>query len=282
MSGERGDVNNATIIDWKAKLPTVCEGYTPQDIFNMDETGLFYRDTTKSTFKVKGEECDGGKRSKERLTVALCASMTGEKIPALVIGKCKKPLCFKKITPEALPVIYTSNKKAWMNSALFQWWIEKFNRKMRCHSRKVLLFVDNAPSHPTVELSNVKLAFLPPNTTSKSQPMDQGIIQTMKLKYCKCQLQHVISAMEQDESKCGTQLLKDINVLQAIYWIHSSWKEVESSTIKKCFERCGFQSVEENTSNRDNSDEDDDDDDVPLSIIAKSKELFGLPLHEGL
>ena len=130
MSGERGDVSNDTVNDWKSKLPTVCEGYTPQDIFNMDETGLFYRDTPKSTFKVNGEECTGGKRSKERLTIALCASMTGEKLPALVIGKCKKPRCFKNITPKALPVIYTSNKRAWMNSALFQWWLETFNRKI--------------------------------------------------------------------------------------------------------------------------------------------------------
>ena len=87
----------------------------------------FSRDTPKITFKVKGEVCTGGKRSKERLTIVLCAGMTGEKLPALVIEKCKKPHCFKKITPKALHVIYTSNKKAWMNSALFQWWLETFN-----------------------------------------------------------------------------------------------------------------------------------------------------------
>ena len=82
---------------------------------------------------------------------------------------------------------------------------------MRRQSRNVLLFVDDAPSHPTAELSNVKLAFFPPNTTSKSQPMDQGIIQTMKLEYRKRQLQHIISTMEQDKRKCSTQLLKGIN-----------------------------------------------------------------------
>ena len=219
MSGERGDVSNDTVNDWKSKLPTVCEGYTPQDIFNMDETGLYYRDTPKSTFKVNGEECTGGKRSKERLTIALCASMTGEKLPALVIEKCKKPRCFKNITPKALPVIYTSNKRAWMNSALFQWWLETFNRKMRRQSRNVLLFVDNAPSHPTAELSNVKLAFFPPNTTSKSQPMDQGIIQTMKLEYRKRQRQHIISTMEQDKRKCGTQLLKGIKREREMFYL---------------------------------------------------------------
>ena len=40
---------------------------------------------------MNGDQCAGGQRSKERLTVALCASVTGEKCVPLVIGKCKKP-----------------------------------------------------------------------------------------------------------------------------------------------------------------------------------------------
>ncbi|GFU04188.1 tigger transposable element-derived protein 1 [Trichonephila clavipes] len=43
---------------------------------------------------------------------------------------------------------------------------------------KVLLIVDNAASHPQLEHPNVQLVFLPPNTTSLIQPLDQGIIAT--------------------------------------------------------------------------------------------------------
>jgi len=42
MSGER-DVDDAVVSDWLTKLPSICEGYEPKDIFNMDETGLFYQ-----------------------------------------------------------------------------------------------------------------------------------------------------------------------------------------------------------------------------------------------
>ncbi|GFW03557.1 hypothetical protein TNCV_3987761 [Trichonephila clavipes] len=45
---------------------------------------------------------------------------------------------------------------------------------------KVLLIVDNAASHPQLEHPNVQLVFLPPNTTSLIQPLDQGIIATYK------------------------------------------------------------------------------------------------------
>ena len=54
--------------------------------------------------------------------------------------------------------------------------------------QKVLLFVDNATSHSIVQLCNVKLKYLPANTTSILQPLDQGIILAMKQKYLKTQL----------------------------------------------------------------------------------------------
>ena len=41
MSGERADVDNTVVDDWVKKLPEICTGYSPEDIFNMDKTGLF-------------------------------------------------------------------------------------------------------------------------------------------------------------------------------------------------------------------------------------------------
>ncbi|XP_052281042.1 tigger transposable element-derived protein 4-like [Dreissena polymorpha] len=75
---------------------------------------------------------------------------------------------------------------------------------------------DNAPSHPNIQLTNIKLQFFPPSTTSLCQPMDQGIIQTVKLKYRKRQLPHVLAEMDRQETKTGPQILTEINVLQAI------------------------------------------------------------------
>jgi hypothetical protein len=48
--------------------------------------------------------------------------------------------------------------------------------------RKFLLFVDNATSHPKdLKLKNIKIVFLPPNTTSIRQPLDQDIIKNFKI-----------------------------------------------------------------------------------------------------
>ena len=50
--------------------------------------------------------------------------------------------------------------------------------------RRILLFVDNCAAHPQdVELTNIEVVFLPPNTTSLLQPMDMGIIKNLKGHY---------------------------------------------------------------------------------------------------
>jgi len=125
--------------------------------------------------------------SKERITVSLCSSMLGEKLKLFVIGKSRKPRCLKNIDPHTLPVIYRNNKKACMTSKIYEDYLQTLDKKMRRQKRHILLFVDNAPSHPHLKFRNLTVKYLP-NTTSKTQPMDQGIIQTTKLKFRKRQV----------------------------------------------------------------------------------------------
>ena len=64
-----------------------------------------------------------------------------------------------------------------MSDGLFQEWVEGLNNEFLAQKRKVALVVDNCPSDLEVEnLKAIKLVFLPPKTTSKTQPMDQGVI----------------------------------------------------------------------------------------------------------
>lgn len=70
-----------------------------------------------------------------------------------------------------------------MTSDLFVETITKLYVRMKAENRKILLFVDNCPSHPKLIFSNVKLEFFPPNAISVLQPMDQGIIKSSKSHY---------------------------------------------------------------------------------------------------
>lgn len=114
ISGEANDVNADAVIDWKARLPDLCKDYTIDNIFNADETGIMFKQLPDKTLALKSERCIGGKQAKERLTVLLCASASGEKLTPLVIGKAKYPRAFRaaRVKVNDLPVQWKSNTKA--------------------------------------------------------------------------------------------------------------------------------------------------------------------------
>ena len=90
MSGEAKSFTPEMIAYWKeTHLPTILSRYNLQDIFNADESGLFFQALPSRTLELKGEKCTGGKRSKVRVTGMSAASATGGKLPLLVIGKSK-------------------------------------------------------------------------------------------------------------------------------------------------------------------------------------------------
>ena len=241
MTGEANSMDQTAVEDWKRKLISICEGYELKNIFNADETGLFYKQLPSKTLAKKGEICAGGKLAKERLTCLFICSATGEKLIPLIIAKSAFPRAFKKaqITPKCLHVLWRANRKAWMTSDLFSEWLNLINRIMKAANRHILLFIDNAPSHPKITLSHVRLIFFPPNMTAGAQPLDQGIIQTIKLEYRRSLLTKLLSASE--ECKTATEFTASISVLDAVRWIRAAWNSLQESTISKCFARAGFQ-----------------------------------------
>lgn len=98
-----------------------------------------------------------------------------------------------------------------MTSDLFEKWLDKLNSKMISESRSILLFIDNCTAHPDVVRSNVKLVFLPPNTTSKLQPCDAGIIQNVKMHNRKQLLRHILNHM--DGASNASEVAKKTNIL---------------------------------------------------------------------
>ena len=70
------DLTETQAQDWlESLLPGLLNDYSPENIFNADETGLFFKCLPDWTLTFKGETCSGGKQSKERLTVLVAANM---------------------------------------------------------------------------------------------------------------------------------------------------------------------------------------------------------------
>ncbi|XP_072140431.1 tigger transposable element-derived protein 4-like, partial [Dermacentor andersoni] len=234
VCGEKASVNQETCATWKdGKLREYLGEYRPEDIFNADETALFYRLLPENTLTFKDDDCAGGKRSKERVSVLIAANMTGtERCRLLVIGKAAKPRCFKGI--KTLPVDYESNKKAWMTLKIFKSWITKLDRKFASSNHKVLFLVDHCSAHVNVPaLSAIRLAFVPANTTAVLQPMDQGITKNVKVLYRRHLLERMILCMNNSAKY-------EVSLLSAIHMLARAWDRMKQETIANCFRACGF------------------------------------------
>ncbi len=118
LSGESGDVDKSVVEDWSKWLDSLCAGYKLQDIFNADETGLFYRALPSRSLVSKGDDCKGGKKSKERMTVLLACSAVGEKLTTSVIGHSANPRCFRGLASGRRSLIHV--KQNMVNKRFFK------------------------------------------------------------------------------------------------------------------------------------------------------------------
>lgn len=154
----------------------------------------------------------------------------------MVIGKSAKPRALKNVSN--LPVIYKSNKRAWVTQQLFlDWFNNNFVPEVRRHLQsigfdkkcKVLLLLDNCPAHPDVNVmisENVIVKYLPPNCTCLIQPMDQGAIRSFKSHYRKLIVQKLVGADSRLE------FVKSLNIKTALWTAAMSWDNVTPQVLR--------------------------------------------------
>ena len=168
-------------------LERLIDSYDIDNVYNMDETGLFFRMVPRYTVLMPNEDAStvrGRRIQKERVTLSVCANATGtHKLPLQMIGKAKRPAC---IIGRRWPLPYCNQKKAWVDTTVFmKWFDETFCQEVwRRTRRPVLLLLDNAPGHTKEFIrANITVKFFPPNVTAWKQPMDMGIIAALKKRY---------------------------------------------------------------------------------------------------
>lgn len=96
-------------------------GYKPEQVFNADETALFWKRMPNKTFISKSEKfAPGFKAAKDRVTLLLCSNASGDcVIKPLMLYRSFNPRALKNQNKDNLPVFWRANKKAWVTSAFF-------------------------------------------------------------------------------------------------------------------------------------------------------------------
>ena len=112
FQGEKLSADSDAAVEFTKSFPEFAKGYSLDQIFNCDETGLNFRLLPTKTLAQSFEKsADGRKKSKDRVTLNLCSNASGTiKLPVHLIGKAKKPRCFKGVDMKLLPVHYSGQK----------------------------------------------------------------------------------------------------------------------------------------------------------------------------
>jgi hypothetical protein len=88
MAGESTDADEKAEDFIVNVLPKLIEGYAAEDIYNADETELFFKCLLDKTYGFSNKKSHGGSKSKDRLTAMVCCYITdNDKVVLLVIGK---------------------------------------------------------------------------------------------------------------------------------------------------------------------------------------------------
>jgi len=138
ICGESGSVNKETLDRDRELVRRVTSKYKLCDIFNLDETALFYRLPPNKTLASKLSKLEGINQSKDRLTIAFIVNALGtEFVKPIVIAHHRKPRCFKNVWWHKAFCSYFYNKTAWMTMVIFEAWVLEFNEKIKKENRHV-------------------------------------------------------------------------------------------------------------------------------------------------
>jgi len=200
--GQGGSADIEAVAASISEIRAQLEAYPAEQIYNMDETGLFYRCIPNQAYVEAGQRKQArgtnAMQAKDRITLVLACNTTGTHIiPAAIISKAKLPLCFKR-PRQPCPLPYFSQQSAWMDGVILKSWSETvFLPAVRARtSQPVALMSYDCGAHAELECEKVKLIPLPPNCTSVYQPLDLGIIAYLKRRYKRRLLDLVVSAFE--------------------------------------------------------------------------------------
>lgn len=222
--------------------------YSPRQVFNVDETGLFWkRLPERMLLALEGAAGPGPKAPKDHLTLLLGGNAAGDfKLKPLLVYPSENPRALKGCSKASLPVVWRSNRNDWLTPSIFQeWFTDCFCPAVEsyCASHglphRALLLLDGAPCHPA-HLGNlsahVRVEFLPKNTSALIQPMNQGIIATFKAHYLRRTLSQLVQKSDGDRLSMQ-EFWRSYTVMTAVDNIAQAWAELQPTTMNSAWRK---------------------------------------------
>ncbi|KAG3201665.1 hypothetical protein PC128_g3742 [Phytophthora cactorum] len=231
--------------------------YNASEVFNTDETGIYFDMPPGKILSPKGKAAPITAQQKHsaRLTAVCTIRADGVKRSLLFIVRCEPNGTIERdelptypkdmmslilsmrlrllanIVNSFLGHIYTVQKKAWMDSRVWRFYLRSL---LQWHiSEPSILLVDNLECHVSDEAEAIVagelvsvLQPLPKNSTSVCQPLDVGVMGPLKAKLKALWLVEKTTATTASEKRLAT-------IKRTI----KAWESIEPETVTKAFNK---------------------------------------------
>lgn len=242
ISRKRAAVSEQTVKDYFEQLAVTLQDVPPQNILNYDETNLTDDPKTKLMLFRKGIKHAERimNTTKSSTSIMFAVSATGTFLPSYVVYKGER-MQDTWINGGPLSTKYNVSKSGWFDSDIFIKWFKSivlpWARRLP-HDEPKVVIGDNLASHMSLEVvgiceeHNIRLTFLPPNSTHLLQPLDVAVFATVKKAWRK-----IITDWKMGDGKYMTTLPKwcfPRLLLQLELEMEDSWERLCKSAFRAC------------------------------------------------
>ncbi|XP_053985498.1 tigger transposable element-derived protein 1-like [Hylaeus volcanicus] len=225
--------------------------YSPSQVFNVDETELYWKRMPPCSSTVKEESSTIFRASRDRLTLLLGGNAAGDcKLKPMMVHRVQNPRALRGIVKSSLPVIWRGNKRSLVTASIFEDWFSQYfvpRVTKYCEDKsipfRVILLLDSAPCHPLSlqhHHSNVKIMFLPPNVASSLQPMGQGVTAIFKTLYLRYTFEMLLKLNGNRASPTVQEFWNEsFGILNAIKIAARAWNDITAISMRGAWKKLG-------------------------------------------
>lgn len=216
------------------KLRDVISTLTADEVYNFDHTGLHWRRLAPSVPRIGTTRARAG-----HFRIGLCTNITGtDKLPLWLIGTESSPKALRDFNLETHRAVWHANQTSWFAGHEVKLWLQSFYEHIQDKKpgKRILLIMQDLPAHrnglreaPPPE--NISVEFLPTTVAPLFQPIDMGVIVTVKRLYRQHYLQWLCT-----EFRIGNDPFKQLSLRHAVWWLFQAWfMDLQNTTIRDCW-----------------------------------------------
>lgn len=208
------------------------EGLSDDDIYIADEVGLFYNPSKNRIQKLRGKKFVQG-CIKDRLSIFLCTNASGRDKKKLLVCGTEDPLMHSHRDPQTLPVLYVRHAQAHFTTRIFEEYVTCWNKELLQCNKKALLILDRATIHSKLQLSNLKLLFVPYKSKNSLIPIRNGVYSRFRDEFRRL-------ILEDKVMNCMNGVDRNITCLEALSILEKSWERTPPEVITMSFFSIGY------------------------------------------